>query len=104
MSALNLTLGFNVVTFAVVIMALIVVYLVILLVQNMFINMTPKAIGRFIMFVFLLGSLWPWIIIGNSLMIYLVGGLTLLFLFYFFWRQARTSKRNRAAQLNNANQ
>jgi hypothetical protein len=86
-------IGFNSLTFAIAVMALIMVYLLIIALQNMFISFTPRALGRFIMFMFLLGSLWPWIIIGNNTMIYLIGALTVIVLFYFIYKQIRMKKR-----------
>ena len=97
-SPLPAGIGFNSLTFAVAIMALIMVYLLIIAFQNMFISFTPKALGRFMMFMFLLGSLWPWIIIGNNTMIYLIGFLTILVLFYFIYKQLRIRRRTAQSQ------
>ena len=95
---LPIGIGFNSLTFAVAIMGLIVIYLLIIALQNKFISFTPRALGRFIMFMFLLGSLWPWIIIGNDVMIYLIGFLTILVLFYFIYKQVRIRRRTAQSQ------
>ena len=96
---MNFTIGLNVTTFGVGLLAILFIYLLVTALQNMFISFNPKSIGRFSMLMFLIGFLVPWIIIGDNVMIYITGVLVFLFLIYFIFRSRKTKRRNVAQQM-----
>jgi len=89
------TIGVNLVTFALGLLSILFIYLFVTVFQNVFITFNPKSIARFSILMFLSGFLLPWIIIGDALMIYLIGILVFLMLFYFIWKFRRTRKQSK---------
>jgi len=91
---MTLPLGLNLTLFSVGLLGILFIFLLITIVQNSFITFTPKSIGRFSMLTFLIGFLLPWIIIGDSIMIYLTAFLVIVFIVLTLRSRSKSKKKS----------
>jgi len=101
---MTFTLGINALTFGVGLIGVLFIYLLLTTIQATFVTFTPRSMVRFMMIMFLVGFLLPWIIIGETTMIILIGILIILFVILTTFRSHKSkSVSNGAISTSNKN-
>ncbi len=99
-----ITITFNVELFAVIIMAILLLYMVAILISNTYVNLSPKAMGRLSVVWYLLGVLTVSFIVDDALFIYFAGAIVVVFVILTILKIRKNNKGNKkTAQMQGGN-
>lgn len=85
----------NAMTIGFLVMAILVLYMLGRTLANTFVNLTPRTLGRLSAFLFLLGFLIPWLIMGDATMILFTFVMTVVMGIMFILKARSSRKRQK---------